>query len=276
MAEGRYLIINADDLGWLAGRDRGIFRSIEYGIVTSVSLFANGATFAAAAAELSRYSVGVGVHLNLSEGGALTGTIRGLTDCGGNFLGKSAARQIFLHGDFDRDAALRELRAQVQRVLDSGVVIDHIDSHQHMFIFPAMSEIMLDICEFFSITAVRLPLPAEPRGDDPLPPLGDELQLYRQHAGKLATLICANGLFAPAGLWGMPHLNRLDEAVLLAMLEHIPAGCWELMVHPGDEDAGMVFCGVERRLEQQALVAASVHAAIKKHAITLTTFGEQQ
>ena len=43
------LIINADDLGCNAERDRGIFKAFTDGIVTSASLLANGPSFDSAA-----------------------------------------------------------------------------------------------------------------------------------------------------------------------------------------------------------------------------------
>ena len=39
------LIVNADDLGWTAGVNRGIAEAHRNGIVTSASLIANGGAF---------------------------------------------------------------------------------------------------------------------------------------------------------------------------------------------------------------------------------------
>jgi len=53
------LIVNADDLGWTAGVNRGIAEAHRNGIVTSASLLANGEAFAEAA-ELARKTQGLG------------------------------------------------------------------------------------------------------------------------------------------------------------------------------------------------------------------------
>src|SRR5438874_7595839 len=65
----RNLIVNADDLGWTEGVNRGIAEAHRNGIVTSTSLLANGVAFASGV-ELARSTpgLGVGVHLNLSDG----------------------------------------------------------------------------------------------------------------------------------------------------------------------------------------------------------------
>src|SRR5246127_5926014 len=68
-AEVKNLIVNADDLGWTEGVNRGILEAFHNGIVTSTSLLANGAAFAGGMeAARSAPGLGVGVHLNLSDG----------------------------------------------------------------------------------------------------------------------------------------------------------------------------------------------------------------
>src|SRR6202043_1553754 len=68
------LIVNADDLGWTAGVNRGIAEAHRNGIVTSASLLANGVAFAGGV-ELARGNprLSVGVHLNLSDGVPVAG-----------------------------------------------------------------------------------------------------------------------------------------------------------------------------------------------------------
>lgn len=268
------LIVNADDLGFATGRDRGILRAFDAGIVSSVSLLANGNTCAAAAAAAQKRRVGVGVHLNLSEGKSLSGWISGLTDTQGNFYGKRRARSAFAHAAFDPGAALRELKAQVETVLSHGIVPDHVDYHQHMGLFPAPLALVLKVCRQFGVRAARLCAPAEPPGCDPGAVLGKELRLYRRLAAQMRQTLHHAGILCPDGIWGMPLLNRLHEGTLCALLEQLPPGQWELMVHPGDEDSGLPFCTVERSREQEALISASVEEIIARRGITLTTFGD--
>lgn len=270
------LIVNADDLGWANGRDRGIFKSIESGIVTSVSLLANGATFDAAVAELAHHDVGVGGHLNLADGCALTGPIVGVTDNRGNFLGKERSRQIFADPSFAVDAVYLELVAQMQKIMDAGVVIDHIDSHQHMFLFPAMTPLMVKLCHQFQIKAVRLAVPLESEENQHGCVVEDEIKIYRQYSHQFKRRVIDAGLFSPDGLWGMTLLNQLEQASLLSLIDNIPQGCFELMVHPGYEDNGLPFCGIERTRELEALTSLAVRQRIEQCGIKLTTFGAAQ
>jgi len=161
------LIVNADDLGSGAPRDRGIFAAFTHGIVTSASLLANGRSFAQASREVLACSLPTGVHLNLSEGNSLTGAIHGLTDAAGNFPGKTALRHILLAGQLDRANVSRELLAQIEFVRTAGITPDHLDTHQHCLLFPALTGIIADVAEASGIRALRLPLPAEPVGGRP-------------------------------------------------------------------------------------------------------------
>ncbi len=65
----RNLIVNADDLGWTEGVNRGIADAHRRGLVMSTSLLANGRAFASAILTAqANPGLGVGVHLNLSDG----------------------------------------------------------------------------------------------------------------------------------------------------------------------------------------------------------------
>jgi predicted glycoside hydrolase/deacetylase ChbG (UPF0249 family) len=312
------LIVNADDLGSGVPRDQGIFTAFRHGIVTSASLLANGQNFAAAARGAIDCGLPMGVHLNLSEGSSLTGTIAGLTDAVGNFPGKTPLRAILQSGAFDRAAAHRELLAQVIRVVAAGIAPDHLDTHQHCLLFPALTGIIVDVAAVTGIRALRLPFPAEPAGGCPgeadgaagqvdLSSAGDidsavvpktdfprksvhspkpgrlpaglssvvakELALYRQLTPAARDALQTRQLWTPAGLWGMPLLNRLNEETLAQTLAAIPAGTWELMTHPGLPDPHDPFGGPERETELAALTAPAIRRLIVGRGIELTTFG---
>lgn len=267
------LIVNADDLGNGQRRDRGIFRACTAGIVTSVSLLANGPTFVAAARESLTLGLPLGVHLNLSEGRALGGAIAGLTDATGNFPGKKMLRMRLASGDFDRAAVRHELLSQIARVRDAGLHPDHLDTHQHCFLSPALTGIIVAVARETAITALRLPVPAEPVETDPAGELGADLSSYRRLAAGLAAIRKEPDLYFPDGLWGMPLLNRLTAQRLETLLTQLPAGTWELMTHPGYSADDEPFSGPARERELAALTAPTIRALIATREIKLTTFG---
>jgi predicted glycoside hydrolase/deacetylase ChbG (UPF0249 family) len=267
----RRLIINADDLGSGIQRDRGIFHSFSCGIVTSASLLANGPSFASAARQALDLGLPLGIHLNLSEGRPLTGTIPSLTTETGEFPGKEGLRRILSGGRIDPRPLYRELSAQIERVIAAGLAPDHLDGHQHCLLFPALCAVVLDLARKYSIGAMRLPSPAEPPADDPDGPLGKELALYRSLVPHFSARVREAGMVTPDGLFGMPLLNGLNTRTLCQTLQRIPEGTWELMVHPGYPDAAP-FSGAERKEELAALSSPTVAEELRRCGITPITF----
>jgi len=271
----RRLIVSGDDLGAGSLRDAGIFRALESGILTSLSLLANGPSFASAASRARGDRAPLGIHLNLADGRALTGPIGGLTEGSGAFLGKAASRKALALGRFDAEAARRELRAQIRRVLEAGIEPTHLDSHQHCFLFPALTPMILELAFEHGIGTLRRPRMAEAMPDTGIArDLRRELELYRRLAPAVERALDESGLRSPLGLFGMPLLNRLDERALLHCLRQLPPGQWELMCHPGLEAPGDPFGGAQRLQELEALCSPAVRELVEAGGIELIHFGE--
>lgn len=271
------LIINADDLGAGAETDRGICEAFANGIVTSASLLVTGVSARSAAAGARDCGLPLGVHLNLSEGWPLTGTIAGLTEPDGRFAGKQRTRQRLASGAFDRTALRREIDAQIETALGWGLSPDHLDSHQHVFLFAGVTEAIIEAAGKYRISALRLPLPRLNAGQPPTPELQAELDLYQRLAPIAAEKLRVADLAHPTGLFGLEYLNRLNSSRLHELLAAIPPrGVWELMVHPGHPDPDNPFSGPERELEWQALTAPASRARVQELNIKLISYGELQ
>src|SRR5260221_11481016 len=68
MTSGKYIVVNADDLGLSDGVNRGIIEAHENGIVTSASLMVDGAAVEAAIAEgRAPPRLSLGLHIDLGE-----------------------------------------------------------------------------------------------------------------------------------------------------------------------------------------------------------------
>ena len=266
------LIINADDLGAGDPTDQGIIEAFTKGIVTSASLLANGPSFNLAAEMARRVGLPVGVHLNISEGFSLTGPIAGATDTSGQFLGKVESRRRFIAGDIDNVLLKNEFIAQIDKVRDSGLQPDHLDTHQHSGLFPVVTTALISAAQDSGIISMRLSSPVQPDTEDPPPPLGDEMRLYRHLAPVMTEQLTGAGIKTPSGLLGMPLLDRLDENHLSNLLSHLTPGTLELMVHPGYFDPDRAFSGEERELELNALTSKNILALIQRQGIRLISF----
>ena len=113
------LIITADDYGVTEGVSRGIIEAIEGGMVKCVSVLMNYVTaddiIQLGKAVTERDEVGVGLHINLTEGKSLT------------------TRRTFDSSLLnDLDFVRREMEAQVAAFKETFGEIDHINFHQHI------------------------------------------------------------------------------------------------------------------------------------------------
>lgn len=122
------LIINADDFGYTKGVSEGIITGYHQGIIRSTTALTNmeGIAYAAFLAK-DAPDLGIGVHLTLTLGNALTkGTT--ITKDGGAFK----SRKVFYEEleQLDRQEVYAEFKAQIERfyeVFDQAP--DHLDSH---------------------------------------------------------------------------------------------------------------------------------------------------
>lgn len=120
------IIINADDFGYTKGNTDGIIEGYRRGIIRSTTAMCNmpwleyGRDAAKECPDL-----GVGVHLTLTVGKALTG-VKCFTDGEGNFLDKKEIHAA----ELDMAEVYDEWKAQIERYIEVfGHRPTHLDSH---------------------------------------------------------------------------------------------------------------------------------------------------
>ncbi|MGH9422752.1 MAG: carbohydrate deacetylase [Thermoanaerobaculia bacterium] len=141
----RRLIVTADDVGIHRGMTEGAIRGHREGIVTACSVVANGIAFDNAIDRLRDVpSLEVGVHLTLVEEKSLTGM-----RFPKSYIG-------FVLGRKDLAAIERELRAQIELVLATGLRVTHLNGHQHLHMWPSVFDITLRLAKEYGIGYVRV------------------------------------------------------------------------------------------------------------------------
>jgi len=218
------LIINADDLGINPERDRGIIEAFEHGIVTSSTMLANGPSFATSTVLAKSIGMPVGVHLNLSDGITLTGPIGGLTDQDSRLPGKRRLRRYLLGNNHDPAGIRRELSAQIEKVMETGLNPGHIDGHQHCHCYPVLIEMVTELAREYGLDAMRSLCPVKPSEADIPGELAEDLALFHSFDQKARGVMRHSAIRTPDGLWGLPQLHNLDTASLCLLLEKMPEG----------------------------------------------------
>lgn len=270
----RLLVVNADDLGWSRAVNAGIAAVYRQGIVTSASLLANGAAWEDAVALLRELpQLGVGVHLAWVDGAPLTlpSHVASLVDPEGwLWPDYTVFVRRYVLGQIKLDDVAREAQRQIERVLDAGLAVDHLDSHEHLHLLPGIWERMVDLAVRYRIPVVRLPR-------EPLSDLwGDLVRLpgvARRTALQLAAAagrISGGRIRHVDAFFGGTDSCMLEEPRLVRLLEAVPDGVSELMCHPGaDGDAP----GLRGR-ELDALMSPAARRAVQRRHIRLARFAD--
>ena len=235
----KYLIINADDFGLHETVNLGIIDGYTLGFITSTTIMASGDAFEHAVTLASANpQLGIGVHLTLVGAKSVCepDKVKSLLDNEGCLAPKYPQFLLrYMLGQVQLSDIRRELTAQVQKVVDSGIHITHLDSHQHMHIVPGIINITIDIAKQFGIKAIRIP--AEPYfflGGYPCSPIRvvarAGLTCLAQLAGKK---IRKCELAMPNHFFGMLAGGNMQEEFLLNIIDALPDGISEIMMHPG-------------------------------------------
>ena len=273
------VIVNADDFGFSPGVTDGILRAHAEGIVTSTTIAANMPAAADAVGRLGEApDLGVGVHLNVSQGPVLSDRARLLAGPAG-VMDRTAMGVILacLTRPGMLDAVEAEFDAQIRWVIDRGIRPTHLDSHRHAHGFPPIFARVARLARRYDIPFVRSCRESLPGGGWPAAP-----KKQRRNSRILACLAGVNAWIAPElraarGTWGAAHTGQIDAAWLALVAGRLPVGLTELMVHPGagdDLDATQTRLLGSRRIELRALCDPTVKEAFEKNAIELTHYGK--
>ncbi|HEY2456481.1 MAG TPA: ChbG/HpnK family deacetylase [Candidatus Acidoferrum sp.] len=285
------LIVNADDLGWTEGVNRGIVETHRKGLVTSTSLLANGCAFeSAVTAARKNPELGIGVHLNLSDGTpkAPADKVRGLLNKDGRFEGgpenlllRIASRSLPL------DEVEREWSAQIQTIVDAGIEPTHLDGHKHVQMLPGLFEIALKLAKKHKIRAIRVAheesklRTALSSGDNQntgvLLKQGVQargLKLLAHDAKEMAERV---GIATADYFCGIAQTGVLTRAGVEKLLTSLPDGTTEVMCHPGyaDEDLRKSDTRLQesRKTELTILTDPGVRKLVATLGIRLINYG---
>ena len=172
----------------------------------------------------------IGVHLNITWGkpnqkfdsvSTLINTDRSFLNLK-DFIIKYLSKKISLNEIF------LEFRSQIESVIENSIYPSHLDSHQHIHLFPGIYKIVKKLSLDYNIPWVR----------KPFEPVNSSFHNFTKRTIlSLLTLYNAplsykNNNFRGLGI--QENSNYLDQ--LLNIIKNLPSGKTELMVHPAEKD----------------------------------------
>jgi predicted glycoside hydrolase/deacetylase ChbG (UPF0249 family) len=161
-----------------------------------------------------------------------------------------------------------EVRAQISRVLEAGIKPSHLDSHQHLHLFPPILTTVLEEATKAGIPVIRLT-------DDRSQGRGIKGAILARLSGRAQPRLCAFGIRSADHFWGLSHSGRMGETSLVRVLARLKNGVNELMCHPGFSDPATRARYPWRYHwdeETLALTSATIQAYIHGHNIRLANF----
>jgi predicted glycoside hydrolase/deacetylase ChbG (UPF0249 family) len=270
------LIVNADDFGLTPGVNRAIIELHRAGVLTSTTLMAKAtATEDAIELALANRSLGVGCHVVLVDGEPVLSPrhdIPNLADpVDGTFQSSLAGflRQLYFRsGSPFRNVAEREIEAeafaQISFLQSRGLRLTHIDTHKHTHMFPAVLRPVLRAAKKAGIHCVRNPF--EPEWAIRATPRASwmrigEVFLLRQLGPFFRRLIAQEGFTTTDGTIAVAGTGVLDADMVRSLVAQLPPGTWELVTHPGYNDADLAKIRTRLRasrdIERNALQSIS-------------------
>ena len=279
------LIVNADDYGLSRGITDGILLTHQKGILTSTSLMVNQpATEYAVSRSAEAPDLGIGIHLNLTQGTPVLPPeqIPTLVNAKGQFhsCGEQARRLLRLL--VSRLEIEKEFRAQIRRMKSYGLQPTHADSHHRIHMYPSAARAFHRAILSEGISRARAPRkrywPTTDRWGGPH--IGP---LYRRVAAKFYLEFLQSVLFRDlklpdAGVTFHPSYSGKLSILPRAWqdtLEHLPEGSYEMWCHPGFLDRGFSASdsiAEQRQVEIGILTDRSLRDVAARRDIQLINF----
>lgn len=284
------LIVNADDFGLTEKVNQAIIDGHCRGLISNTSLLANGEAFDSAVA-LSRQvpRLGIGVHLNLTEGMPVAPGCNIPTLINGQGFFRRTPLRLWLAIILGRVSTIeveKELRGQIEKVLSSGILPTHLDSHKHIHALPVLGEMSARLAREYGIPAIRcVPerwaalshlLRRYPRATT---------TVFRQLFGSFLLAAISRawsrqlshpGVVCASHFYGLTPTGFLDEEILSHILRRLPEGTSELMCHPGIVDNALrrmpTRLREQREMEYRALTRPAIKLLVQDLGIQLVSY----
>lgn len=236
------LIVNADDFGLHTSVNEAVIKGFQEGCIRSASLMPTGSAVKEAA-DLARKNpaLGIGIHLTLVAEKPLLAPemVPTLVNEKGFFWPNHIEFiKRYITGRISLSEVRAECEAQIGAVMQLGLNITHLDSHQHLHVLPGIFSLCLELAQKYHIRHMRLPQEKAFFSGGFSAPWSRKIA--RDGLSACAFLAGSywrcHGISLPDHFFGMLAGGHMTEKNFLAILTDLPEGISEIMVHPGSDN----------------------------------------
>ena len=155
------IIINADDFGYDLDSTLATIECLEIGAIRSASVMPNmPATQLAVNFAKKNPQFSFGIHLTFSKDTQECSIsdpklIKSICRRDGSFFKANIVRSLALLKILSVDQICIEMSSQIEKMLDEGLKISHIDSHGHLHKFKPFMEALKRVLPYYGISKVR-------------------------------------------------------------------------------------------------------------------------
>ncbi|OGT34554.1 MAG: hypothetical protein A2W28_02260, partial [Gammaproteobacteria bacterium RBG_16_51_14] len=234
------MIVTGDDFGVSIPVNEAITKAHQKGILTTTSLMVVApASNDAVTRARSMPTLNVGLHLVLANGRPCLppGKIPALVNAQGEFSSNQVTgglRMFFLPGV--RRQLEAEIRAQFEAFRETGLPLDHVNTHKHMHLHPTVLEMIIRIGKNYGMQAIRLP------DERPLNALiNSRKERIRRYAlwlflmpwvARMKKRLQANAIQYNDQVYGLHDSGHMHKETLVRILANLPTGLSEIYLHP--------------------------------------------
>ncbi len=279
------VIFHGDDFGLTSGVNEGIIQSYREGLLTSASLMAGGeAVQEAISLAKDNPGLDMGVHLVLCDEPPVLrpedlSSILSSDSC---FPSRNHLLKAIVTRKIDYREVEAEWNAQVEKVLNAGIQISHLDSHQFVHLFPGLLDVCLNIVKKHDIPFVRGSI------NDP-PSIETGVTRFIQWTGLTLWTRSFVSRSLPSHAKVLPSVGflaaggRLNRDALLKTLEALrskkSARAVEVILHPGTGDAHTFnkyrHWGYDWKKDLDLLTDRALKKDLALRGIRTTSFGKE-
>jgi len=273
----RRLIVTADDFGAALPVNKAVESGYRDGVLTAASLMVGAPGVADAVARARRLTgLCVGLHLVLVEGRPVlppsaVSLLVGPDGCFRTDMARAGAT-MFFHPLARRQLAA-EITAQFQAFADTGLPLDHVNTHKHFHLHPTICGLILSSGQRFGMTAARAPV--EPRATIAAVESGGVRHglMFDAMARLARRRLRRAGMTVPDQVFGLRWSGAVTTARLRGLIENLPEGLTEIYLHPAlHVDFPGAAPGYRYAEELAALTAPEVVEAVARRHLVLGGF----